>query len=63
MALGNVYSHLGNKQIAMSFYQKSLSISEKEIGKNNIWNSTIIGNMGNVYKDLGDLEKAKECFE
>lgn len=44
-------------------YETSLKIKENHYGKNHVEATMEIANLGNVYRQLGDLEKAKEMYE
>ncbi|MBE9542279.1 MAG: tetratricopeptide repeat protein, partial [Proteobacteria bacterium] len=59
--LGLAYSHLGQVEKAIEYYQKALVIS-KEIGDRR-GEGNRLGNLGIAYSDLGQVEKAIEYYE
>ena len=59
--LGLAYSHLGQVEKAIEYYEKALVIA-REIGDRRGEGNTL-GNLGNAYRNLGEVEKAIEYYE
>ena len=49
--------------IAMEYCQEALEIRKKELGPNHVDVAMSYNNLGLVYNDTGDLEKAKEYYQ
>ncbi|MBD1883014.1 tetratricopeptide repeat protein [Microcoleus sp. FACHB-45] len=60
LALGKVYSYLGEKQKALEYYSQSLPLS-RAIGDRSGEGNTLTG-IGSVYSDLGEKQKALEYY-
>jgi len=59
--LGLAYSHLGQVEQAIEFFQQALLIS-REIG-NRRGEGADLGNLGSAYRDLGQVEQAIEFYQ
>lgn len=59
--LGMAYDELGERQLAISFYEQRLIIARELSDPDGEAKS--LGNMGVAYKNLGDVHRAIECFE
>ncbi|NES04900.1 MAG: CHAT domain-containing protein [Okeania sp. SIO2F4] len=58
--LGNVYSHLGEKQKALSFYNQALPLRQQVGDKGG--EATVINNIGVVYSNLGEKQTALNYY-
>ncbi len=59
--IGKVYYDLGDKQQALQYYQRSLSLFQK-VGV--VWaEATSLNNMGKVYHDQGDKQQALQYLQ
>lgn len=58
--IGNVYTHMGNYELARQNYNEALSITEKLFGKNHINTASIINLFGVLFRLEGQYEKALE---
>jgi len=47
----------GNLQQAAQYYEKVLAVSQDEKA-----NAVVLNNLGQVYSEMGDTERARECF-
>lgn len=66
-SFGNIYKDLGNKELAKSYYEKSVDILNRLIQQNNDLNlkkklSQIYNFLAGIYQDMGDLEKAYQLY-
>ena len=52
--LALAHKGLGNYALAQRIYERLLTSSPE--------NATFLGNLGNIYNDVGKLDKAEECF-
>ncbi len=59
--LGNAYSHLGQVEKAIEYYEQALVISRETGDRRNEGNW--LGNLGNAYHALGQVDKAIEYHE
>ncbi len=57
-SLGNTHNKTGNYPVALSVFQKSLTIKEKYGDKNGMANTFI--NIGNIYDGMSIFDKAEE---
>ena len=53
--LALAHKRLGNYVLAQDIYEKLLVFNPK--------NTLFLGNLGNIYMDIGKLDKAEECFK
>ena len=53
--LALAYKKLGNYGLAQELYEKLLVSNPK--------NTVFLGNLGNIYNDVGKLDRAEECFK
>ncbi|MEG3974438.1 CHAT domain-containing protein [Microcoleus sp. herbarium8] len=60
LALGRVYSDLGEKQKALEYYSQSLPLS-RAVGERTI-EATTLNNIASVYSALGEKQKALEYY-
>ena len=58
-----VYRAQGNYEKALEYYEKSLVIKEKMLGKEHPSTATTYNNLAIVYEDQGNYEKALEYYE
>jgi tetratricopeptide (TPR) repeat protein/CHAT domain-containing protein len=61
LALGYIYSSLGEKQRALEYYDQALPLFQA-VGDRGREASTL-NNIGSVYDDLGELQKALEYYD
>jgi tetratricopeptide (TPR) repeat protein len=55
--------HKGGYDKALEYYQKTLAINEKVLGKEHQYTATSYNNIGSVYKSMGDYPKALEYHQ
>jgi len=60
LALGKIYSSLGEKHKALQFYNPALPLF-RAVG-NQVGEATILNNIGRVYDDLGEKHKALQFY-
>ena len=58
--LGNSYKKMGELGKAMDYHQRAVEIDEKLLGPNHVGLVVSYNNIGLVYYDKGDLDKAKD---
>lgn len=57
------YSALGQLDLALSLCEETIRIQRATIGPKHPETQRTLGNIGTIYKDLGDQEKAIPCLE
>ncbi|MDB9512415.1 tetratricopeptide repeat protein, partial [Kamptonema animale CS-326] len=60
LALGRIYSELGEKQKALEYYNQSLSLSRAVADRGG--EARTLNNIGLVYSELGEKQKALEYY-
>jgi len=60
LALGKIYSDLGENQKALEYYSQSVSLF-RALGVRR-WEAIILSNIAGVYSDLGEQQKALEYY-
>jgi len=61
VALGRINDDLGEKEIALVYYNNALPFYQNADDKSGV--ATILNNVGSVYSDLGEKQKALEQYE
>lgn len=54
-------NYISNNSLALTYYQKALSIAETQYAKPNQWEATALNNIGTIYGKFGNSSKALEC--
>ncbi|MEQ8471587.1 MAG: tetratricopeptide repeat-containing sensor histidine kinase [Marinoscillum sp.] len=60
VAIGDIYSILGNHENSVSYYQDAILVLEEEMDTISL--ATVWLNLGDEFFNAGNLEKALECF-
>ncbi|WP_202895982.1 tetratricopeptide repeat protein, partial [Iningainema tapete] len=60
LSIGRVYSDLGEKHKALSYYNQALPLYRAVVGKRG--EATTLNNIGQVYSDLGEKHKALSYY-
>jgi tetratricopeptide (TPR) repeat protein len=61
--LAFVYSHMGDYDKSLEYYEKTLVISEQILGKNHLGIVFIYNRIANVYYSMGNYDKELACHE
>ena len=60
--LGHLYSRIGKLENSIEAYERVSDLAEPT-DDHLIWSAISLGNLGNVYKTKGDLDRVIELYE
>ena len=61
-SISGKYYHAGDYQNALKYAEQALIKAKNELGENNLTYAILLGNLGDIYENLGNIQKAESNY-